>query len=237
MIQRSLPHRMWYAFSKFWIRLGLMLAFRVRYTGVNNIPKEGPVLLVANHQSFLDPPLIGAGFPRMINSLARQSLFRFPIFAWLIRSYNAIPLDIEGSALGGIKETLRRLKQGEVVLVFPEGARTPDGEVASFMPGFASLAVRSGAAILPVAMEGAFHVWPRTRRFPRLGPIHVHFGEPIPPDEVKRLKDRELVAELERRVRRYHAELREHPAFSHLTQDASAPPNESFSSEEEKPKA
>lgn len=173
----------------------------------------------------------------MINSLARQSLFRFPIFAWLIRSYNAIPLDIEGSALGGIKETLRRLKQGEVVLVFPEGARTPDGEVASFMPGFASLAVRSGAAILPVAMEGAFHVWPRTRRFPRLGPIHVHFGEPIPPDEVKRLKDRELVAELERRVRRYHAELREHPAFSHLTQDASAPPNESFSSEEEKPKA
>lgn len=205
---------MWYAFSKFWIRLGLMLAFRVRYTGVNNVPMEGPVLLIANHQSFLDPPLVGAGLPRMMNSLARKSLFRFAPFAWLIRSYNAIPLDLEGTALGGIKETLRRLKDGEVVLLFPEGARTPDGEIAPFMSGFTTLAARSRASILPVAMEGAFQVWPRTRRFPRLGHIHVHFGVPISPEEAKRLGERELVAEIERRVRYYHAQLRQHPVFS-----------------------
>ncbi len=225
MAQRSLPHRMWYAFSKFWIRLGLLLAFRVRYTGVNNVPMEGPVLLLANHQSYLDPPLVGAGLPRMINALARRSLFRFPLFAWLIRSFNAIPLDTEGSALGGIKETLRRLKQGEIVLLFPEGARTLDGEISPFLPGFATLAIRSRAAILPVAIEGAFQAWPRNRRLPRLGHIHVHFGAPIPPDQAKQWNERELVAEIERRVRAYHAQIRQHPTFaSSVTEQHEASP-------------
>lgn len=210
---------MWYAFSKWWIRLGLMLAFRIRYSGTQNVPAEGAILVVSNHQSFLDPPLIGAGFPRMMNFMARQSLFKITPFAWLIRSFNAFPIDREG-ALGGIKETLRRLKRGEVVVVFPEGARTADGEIAPFMPGFATLAVRSGAAILPAAMEGAFQVWPRTRRWPRLGRIHVHYGLPILPSEIKQLDEQELVAEIERRVRQCHAELRRHPVFA-TTQIAS----------------
>lgn len=204
---------MWYAFSKFWIRLGLILAYRIRYSGTKSVPPEGAILVVSNHQSFLDPPLIGAGFPRMMNFMARQSLFKFAPFAWLIRSFNAFPVDREG-AIGGIKETLRRLKRGEVVVVFPEGARTPDGEISSFMPGFATLAVRSGAAILPAAIEGAFQAWPRTRRLPRLGRIHVHFGTPLLANEIKRLDEQELVAEVERRVRQCHAELRRHPAFS-----------------------
>lgn len=214
MIQRSLPHRLWYAFSKFWIRLGLTMAFGVRYTGTNNVPKEGGVLLVSNHQSYLDPPLLGAGLPRMMNSMARKSLFRFRPFAWLIRSYNAFPVDREGSALGGIKETLRRLKQGEVVLVFPEGARTLDGEIAPFLPGFAALAVRSGAAILPAAMEGAYDAWPRGRSLPRFRCIHVHFGVPMLPEEIRQYDERALIEELERRVRYYHAQLRQHPELA-----------------------
>jgi 1-acyl-sn-glycerol-3-phosphate acyltransferase len=185
-----------------------MLAFRVRYTGAESVPKEGAILVVANHQSFLDPPLVGAGFPRMMNYMARKTLFRFAPFAWLIRSYNAFPIDQEGSALGGVKETLRRLKSGEVVLVFPEGARTPDGEITPFLPGFAALAVRSRAMILPAAIEGAFQAWPRTRRWPRPGRVRVHFGDPISAADVQQMDERELVAELERRVRAYHSDLR-----------------------------
>lgn len=98
MAHRSLLHRMWYAFSKWWIRLGLMLAFRIRYSGTQNVPAEGAILVVSNHQSFLDPPLIGAGFPRMMNFMARQSLFKITPFAWLIRSFNAFPIDREGAA-------------------------------------------------------------------------------------------------------------------------------------------
>jgi len=211
---RARLHRVWYAISKFWIRLTLLLVYRVRYSGTENVPPEGPILVLANHQSYLDPPVIGAGFPRMMCYLARSSLFRFAPFAWLIRSFNAIPINQEGSALGGVKETLRHLKKGEVVLVFPEGARTPDGEIAPFLPGFAALAKRSGAAIVPTALEGAFHAWPRHRRLPRLGRIHVHYGPPLLPKEIEQYDDRQLVAEVERRVRQCHEQLRRHPVFA-----------------------
>jgi 1-acyl-sn-glycerol-3-phosphate acyltransferase len=196
-----------------WIRLVWTFFYRTRYTGQRNIPPDGPVLVVANHQSFFDPPLIGAGCPRRMNYLARKNLFEHSSLSWLIRSLDAIPVDREG-ALSGLKETLRRLKRDEMVLIFPEGARTWDGEVAEFQPGFATLAVRSRAAILPVAIEGAFQAWPRWQKFPRLGTLHVHYGVPVMPDDVARLEERDLVAEVERRVRLYHAELRRNPAFT-----------------------
>ena len=82
------------------------------------------------------------------------------VMVW-IQSLDAIPIDRDGLGLGGIKESLRRLKRGEMLLIFPEGRRTDDGEVADFRPGFTALAVRSKVAILPVAIEGAFAAWPR----------------------------------------------------------------------------
>ena len=97
-----------------------------------------------------------------------------------------------------------------MVLIFPEGTRTRDGQIAPFRPGFTALAVRSGAAILPVAIEGAFQAWPRWRKFPGLGRIRVHFGVPILPAEIAGRDERRLLAEVERRVRRCHAQLKGH---------------------------
>jgi 1-acyl-sn-glycerol-3-phosphate acyltransferase len=145
-----------------------------------------------------------------MNYLARETLFKFAPFRWLIHSVDAIPIDRDGLGLNGIKESLRRLKRGEMVLIFPEGTRTRDGEVAPFRPGFTVLAARSKAWILPVGIEGAYAAWPRSQKFPGLGKIRVHYGEPISPEQVAACDEREMVAEVERRVRECHALLRKH---------------------------
>ncbi len=213
-LRSSLSKRLWYRFLRHLLRLIGVVAYRVRCTGIRNIPPKGGVLLVSNHQSVIDPPMVGISSPRPVNALSRETLFRIPVLGWLISSLDAIPVDREGMGLGGLRESLRRLKRGEVVLVFPEGTRTSDGEIGPFRPGFTALAARSGAAILPVAIEGAFDVWPRGRRFPRLGRIHVCYGPPISAEEIRQQDQRELLAEVQRRVRRCHARLRQHPVFT-----------------------
>jgi 1-acyl-sn-glycerol-3-phosphate acyltransferase len=213
MSQRSLPSRLWYQFLRCLICLAGTLAYRLRYSGLKNIPPTGPVLVVSNHQSHFDPPLIGTGCWRRMNYLARKTLFRPPL-GWLIGTLDAIPIDRDGLGLNGIKESLRRLKRGEMVLIFPEGTRSRDGEIAPFRPGFTVLAARSKAWILPVAIEGAFDAWPRWRKFPSRGTIRVLYGEPIPPEEVASMEERELAAEVERRVRQCHETLRERRAVS-----------------------
>ena len=205
---------LWYEVCRTPVCLFALLAYRARYSGIHNIPMEGPALMVSNHQSHLDPPLVGCGCPRQMNFLARDTLFRFAPFGKLIRSVNAIPIDREGGGLAGIKETLRRLKRGEMVLVFPEGTRTRDGEIQRFRPGFTTLAVRSKAAILPAAIEGAFDAWPRWQKFPRPGVVHVHYGHPILPSQFHGLEESELLAEVERRVRECQFLLRQHPTLA-----------------------
>jgi len=198
---RKYVNRCWYEFSRFVVRAAAALFFRIRYSGSEQIPQTGPVLIVSNHQSHLDPPLIGAGVPRTMSYLARQSLFRSRLFSGLIRSYGAIPLDLDGNPLPGLKESLRRLKSGDALLIFPEGTRTPHGDLQAFERGFTALARRSQAVIVPTAIEGAFRAWPRRRRFPRPGRVQVHFGSPLAPDDYRDWSDDRLVAETEARVK------------------------------------
>ncbi len=208
-MDRPLWKIVWYELLRRVVQLVAVLFYRVRHYGVRRIPASGGVLVVSNHQSHFDPPLVGMASPRRMNYLARETLFRFGPFRWLIQSLDAIPIDREGLGLNGIKESLRRLKRGEMVLIFPEGTRTPDGSIQPFRPGFTTLAVRSGAAILPVAIDGAFEAWPRRQVLPRLrGDIRVLYGEPIAPQEAAAMDERALLAEVERRVRQCHDELR-----------------------------
>jgi len=208
-MDRPLWKIVWYEFLRRVVQLVAVLFYHVRHYGVRRIPAAGGVLVVANHQSHFDPPLVGMASPRRMNYLARETLFRFGPFRWLIQSLDAIPIDREGLGLNGIKESLRRLKRGEMVLIFPEGTRTSDGRIQPFRPGFTTLAVRSGAAILPVAIDGAFQAWPRRQLLPRLGgDIRVLYGEPIEPQQAAAMDERALLAEVERRVRQCHDELR-----------------------------
>jgi len=202
---RSLPKRLVYTVLRVFARLGSVTLYRMRCAGREHWPVTGGALVCANHQSYFDPVLVGLACDRRLNFLARATLFHNRWLAWLMELLDTIPLDREGSGLAGLKETLKRLKAGEQVLIFPEGTRTRDGEVARLKPGFCSLARRSRVPIVPVGLDGAYQAWPRTSPLPRLGRIGVVIGKPISPDEIESLTDEQLLVELERRIRHCHA--------------------------------
>jgi 1-acyl-sn-glycerol-3-phosphate acyltransferase len=157
------------------------------------------VLLVANHQSHLDPVLVGIACPRQLKYLARQGLFFWPFSLW-IRSLGAVAIDRERGAIGGIKTTLRLLSEEHAVVVFPEGSRTPDGRLHPLLAGFCLLARRSGATIVPVAIDGAYHSMPRGSYFPVPHPIGLVFGKAIRREEFDGLSDAQLIAAVSERI-------------------------------------
>jgi 1-acyl-sn-glycerol-3-phosphate acyltransferase len=202
---RTLTKRLGYSAIRLAAQFIALCFFGLRVRGRELWPRAGGGLVCANHQSNFDPPLVGLTCGRHMNYLARDTLFRIPLLKQLITFLDAIPINREGLGLGGIKETLRRLKAGELVLIFPEGTRTHDGGVAQLKPGFISLARRSRVPLIPVGIDGAFQAWPRTSRFPRLSRLAVVIGEPITADQVVTLTDDALLAALESRIRACHA--------------------------------
>ncbi len=139
-------------------------------------------MLAGNHQSYLDPVLIGMALDRPINYLARSQLFKAPGFGRLIRSLGAHPVRQGEADRGALRTVMRLLRQNEPILFFPEGTRTFDGELGVFQPGVASLAVRCKAKVIPVCVEGAFNCWPRNQIFPGMARAAVMYGEPVSAD-------------------------------------------------------
>lgn len=166
------------------VTLLLSVAFGFRRRGMNNLPMTGPVLVVANHQSYLDPPLVGCAMPRrQFDFLARAGLFEIGWLKPLITALHSVPIKENGSDPASIKEILRRLEAGRVVLVFPEGSRTHDGEMGEFKRGVALLLRRSRCPVLPVGIAGAYDAWPRgSRPRPFRSRVVVEVGQPIDHD-------------------------------------------------------
>ena len=171
-----------------------------RCVGRAHLPASGGALLCANHQSVLDPVLVGLAVPRRMNYLARRTLFDHPLLARVIRFLDAIPIEREGLGLAGLKETIRRLRREELVLMFPEGTRTRDGRLGPLRPGLLAIARRCQVPLVPVGLAGAFEIWPRGARLPRLGPVVVAFGPPLLPRALGAFDDRAALAELQRRM-------------------------------------
>lgn len=155
--------------------------YHYRAWGLENIPREGPVLLASNHQSYLDPILVGlASHRRQFYAMARSTLFANPVFSWLIKSLNAIPVERGESDLAAMRKAIGVLNQNQALLVFPEGTRTVDGSVGPFQHGTMLLIKRAQPTVVPVAIEGAFDVWPKGQVAPNLtGKIATMFGQPI----------------------------------------------------------
>lgn len=199
-MQRSLTKRLGYRACQVLARLFSTPLFRVRVLGRENVPAMTGGLVCANHQSYFDPILLGLAVDRRLNFLARDSLFRNPPLKWLMKFFDAIPIDRDRSGFAGLKETLRRLKQDELVLIFPEGTRSRDGNLQALKAGFCAVARRSQRSLIPVGLDGTFQAWPRFSPMPQLSVLALVIGEPISPALTATLTDEELVAELRRRI-------------------------------------
>ena len=155
--------------------------FRGRICGAENMPKSGPVLVVANHASDFDPPIVSSCVRRPVSYMAKQELFKVPILAPAIRAYGAYPVKRGGSARGAIQAATQQLEQGWAVGVFLQGTRTPDGRIPAPKLGAAMIAAKAQVPLVPVSVWGTHRILPRGAKLPKPLPVTVRIGQPIAP--------------------------------------------------------
>jgi 1-acyl-sn-glycerol-3-phosphate acyltransferase len=160
--------------------------FGLKVVGRENLVRDGAVLIVSNHESFLDPPLIGTLFHDEMFYLARKSLMTTPLLKWIYLAWNSIPVDQDRPDMTSLKTIIKLLASGRRVLVFPEGERSLDGVIGVAQPGVGLIAVKSNAVIQPIRIEGAREALPRGSGRIRFSQITLHIGPPI------RLSEEEL---------------------------------------------
>ena len=177
---RSRLRQAWYRVVQHVVGSVLVLGGGLRATGRRNVPASGGAMLVSNHLSHLDVFVLGIPLIRPLNYVARSTLF-LPVLGAFIRSVGGFPIQREGMGAEGLKETLRRLRNGGIVALFPEGTRSLDGELGELKAGIAVLATRAKVPIIPAAVAGTYEAWPRSRPFPLPEPLRVHYGLPIYP--------------------------------------------------------
>jgi 1-acyl-sn-glycerol-3-phosphate acyltransferase len=147
-------------------------------TGRENVPPLGPLIIVANHQSNIDPPLLSTSIPRRITFLAKKGIFKGPVASWYLRSYGAFPLDREGFDIRAYRWALSQLERSQAIVIFPEGTRSRGG-MKKARPGVAKLALMTQASLLPVGITGTARLGSILRVFNPTGKIRVNIGMPF----------------------------------------------------------
>lgn len=206
-LDRSWIARAWYEV----VRLTTFVLFTAtggfRAGGRHHIPRSGGALLVSNHQSHLDSFVLGIPIPRPLEFVARSTLF-IPIVGPFIRSLGGFPIQREGMGASGVKETLRRLRNGGIVLLFPEGTRSHDGRLGELKPGIAALAQKARVPVVPAAIAGTFEALPRSRALPVPHPIFIQFGPPILPADIAGLPADDVAILIRDGIQACHVEAR-----------------------------
>ena len=171
--------------------------WKIEFNGVENVPERGGVIVAANHQTYIDPFWLSLPIKRPTRYLAWSAAFRWPIVGTGLKWLGAWPLALEGSDPAAIRTSLQWLRNGGVVVIFPEGARSTDtGALDRFKAGAVRLAMEAQVPILPVTIKGGNRVWPRGWRFPRLGKVVVtyhplYYPEPCSNEETRACARRE----------------------------------------------
>jgi 1-acyl-sn-glycerol-3-phosphate acyltransferase len=196
---RSAVHLLWYKIVQAVCATLFAAIGGWRATGRENVPASGGLLLVSNHLSFLDVFVLGIPLRRPLNYVARSTLF-LPILAFLMRSVGGFPIQREGMGASGMKETLRRLRNGGIVTLFPEGTRSKDGDLGPLKPGIAVLVSRTGVPVVPAGLAGTFEAWPRWSLLPVPHPIRIHYGLAITPEQIAGMSAEAVTALIRQRL-------------------------------------
>lgn len=197
--------------------------FQLRVRGVEKLPRDRPFILCPNHQSFLDPPVLGSVLPyhvlRRFFTVGTSEIFGAGPLLWLARRVRVFPVDPDRFLVPAMRIGAHGLRQGLVLVLYPEGERSIDGSPKRFKKGAAILATHLRVPIYPVAMDGFFEAWPRGKGFQRFAPLRIDVGDPVLPPESVSDPERqyaEVIAEVRRRIvalwERQQAELYSRPA-------------------------
>ena len=179
--------------------------FRIRFEGVEHVPRAGGVVITPNHVSFMDPILVTIPIHRALHYMALEPFFRVRGLGSLMRWARAFPIQETEQDSPAIRRALRILRQGEPLVIFPEGGRSRDGSLQPFRPGAFRIALATGVPVVPVTIAGAFEAWPAGRRLPRPGRITITYHAPldgavIPPDADRRARPEILMTLAQERI-------------------------------------
>ncbi len=155
--------------------------FRGRIYGVERVPRQGPLLVVSNHASDFDPPMLSNCVGRPVSFMAKEELFRVPLLGPAIQLYGAYPVKRGTADRSAIRAALTQLELGWAVGVFLQGTRTKDGHIPDPKLGAALIAAKAQVPLLPVSLWGTHRILPKGSKFPRPVPVTVRIGEPLPP--------------------------------------------------------
>ena len=174
---------MLYRFIRAIARTLFMFYFRFEATGLEHFPREGGCIVVANHTSFLDPLLVCVAAPRVIHYITYAYFYYHAAIHWACKRTHCIPIKREGNDVSALKQALRLLHAGEIIGIFPEGARSQSGKLMAGEPGVALIALKAGAPIVPIGISGAYQAFPKGAHFPKPVKIRLTVGQPFRLDE------------------------------------------------------
>jgi len=190
----------WYLFSYTLSKLILRIFFRMRVIHPERLLEEGGVIYAANHASYLDPPIIGICCRKPIYYLARKTLMQWPILGPIFPSLNVVPIDQERADMSALKKIIKLVREGHRTIIFPEGARTEDGQLGPAQPGLGLVVSKTRAPVVPMRIFGSREAFPRGASRVRLARITVVIGEPIFFTEADFSRGREAYLEISQRV-------------------------------------
>ena len=175
----------------YWIsRLGVLFALKLRYRlnikGREHIPQKGGAVIVANHCSYLDPPVMASCIDsRIVHFMARDTLFKSRFAQWYFRKVRVIPIDRTRGDLGALRQAIATLKEGKVIGLFPEGTRSPDGQMREAKGGIGFLIAKGQVPVVPIYIEGTHQAFPKGASKLRPARLRARVGIPITPEEIK----------------------------------------------------
>ena len=189
--------KMFYKICRSICYLVVILFWSLKIKGGNFVNHKGPLILAANHVSYLDPVIVGISVKRPIIFIAKKEVFDIPILSFILRKLGVIPVDKKNINPASVKKIITLLKKGHIIGIFPEGTRSLNGQLLKLNSGMIKIALQTNAPIIPIGINGTFDIYPPHAKIPaffKRKNIYVNFGKPIHLDSSKR-KDAEYLEE------------------------------------------